>query len=297
MANQGSLKVVAAAALAVSGLAISSQSANAAPIVWGVTVDNTLFNFDATTPGNIISGAPISGFTSPGENIRGIDFRPANGQLYALGSFGRLYTLDTNTAILTPVGTGAAINGTAFGFDFNPAIDRIRVVSNSNANYVYHPDTGVQTVATNLFYGAADPNFGVDPNVVGSAYSVTGTNPTTSQLFGIDSGLDILVTQANSAGTLGTVGPLGANIGDLTGFDVFTNAQGANTAYASLTPVGSSASNFYTINLATGLATNQGQISGGMLVNDIAVVPIPEPTVMTLAGIAAAGLLVLRRRA
>ena len=37
---------------------------------------------------------------------------------------------------------------------------------------VINPITGaVQLVATNLFYGPADPNFGVAPNAVDSAYT------------------------------------------------------------------------------------------------------------------------------
>ena len=132
------------------------------------------------------------------------------GSCTALGSFSRLYTVNTTTGAASLVGAlGLALNGTAFGFDFNPSIDRIRVVSESDRNYVLHPDTGIATQVTNLFYGPADPNFGVNPNVVGSAYSNNIAGTPTTQLYGIDTNLDILVTQANSAGTLGTVGPIG----------------------------------------------------------------------------------------
>jgi MYXO-CTERM domain-containing protein len=290
------LAVTAAAAVSV-GAVVCVDSAHAA-LIYGVTPDNTLFSFDSATPGTINNGFPISGFTAAGENIRGIDFRPATGQLYALGSFGQLYTVNLATAALTPVGAATPINGTAFGFDFNPTIDRIRVVSNTNKNYVYHPVTGVQTAATDLFYGLGDPNVGVDPNVVGSAYtnSVLGTVPASSQLYGIDSGIDILATQANSAGTLGTVGPLlTVNTSALVGFDIFSPAEGNNTAFASLTPTGGSVSNLYTINLATGAAILVGQIDGGIFVNDIAVQPVPEPAAVGVLGLAAFALLGRRR--
>ena len=140
---------------------------------------------------------------------------------------------------------------------------------------------------------------GINPNVVGSAYtnSVLGQVPATSQLYALDSGIDILATQANSAGTLATVGPLlTVNTSDQVGFDIFSPAEGNNTAFASLTPSGGSISNLYTINLATGTAVLVGQINGGTLVTDIAVVPVPEPTLIGLGSMLSAGLLLRRKR-
>ena len=93
----------------------------------------------------------------------------------------------------------------------------------------------MQLVATNLFYGPADPNFGVDPNVVHSAYTNNFPNAQSTQLYGIDTGLNILVTQANNAGTLGTVGPLGVDVGALGGFDI---SGTTGTAYAAMLPAG-----------------------------------------------------------
>lgn len=290
---KGVLGIVAAVA-GVAGISSSAQAVT----VFGLTTDNTLFNFDSATPGTISNGLAVSGFVSSNETLRAIDFRPASGQLYAIGSFGQLYTLNTSNAVLTPIGAGVgAIDGTSFGFDFNPTIDRIRLTSNTNKNYVINPVTGgLQLAATDLFYPAGDPNVGVDPNVVGSAYtnSVFGTVPSSSQLYAIDAGIDVLATQANNTGVLGTVGPLlTVNTSDLVGFDIFSPAEGNNTAFASLTPAGGSVSNFYTINLATGTAVLVGQINGGTLVTDIAVVP--EPVGFSLLALGAIGLLARRR--
>lgn len=253
----------------------------------------TVISFDSSNPGALLSGAAISGLQQ-GETIKGIDFRPATSELYALGSSSRLYTLNVVTGVATevpPLGAFIpALSGSDFGFDFNPVIDRIRVVSNTRKNYVLNPNDGSATAATDLAYGPADPNFGVSPNVEFSAYTnSTDPAPATTQLYGIDTGLDVLVTQTNSFGVLTTVGPLGVNAGAIGGFDI---SGETGLAYASLLPGLSSQSNLYRIDLATGAATNVGVIDGGLIVGSIAIAPdgfnpfIPEPSSIALLGLA-----------
>ena len=281
-------------------LVLASLTAPAsAELIYGVAaVGNatSLLSWDSSSPGSIVSGSFVSGLQS-NETIVGIDFRPATGQLYALGTSSRLYTLNTSTGAATAVAGAFAppLNGFNFGFDFNPTIDRIRAVAETNKNTVFNPITGaVQLSATDLFFGPADPNFGVDPNVVNSAYTNNFVGAATTQLYGIDTALDILVTQANNAGTLGTVGPLGFNATGVGGFDI---SGTTGIAYAALLPSGSSQSNLYSINLLTGLATNLGQIDGGVIITAISVVPaIPEPATLALAGMAVAAIPLLRRR-
>ena len=283
---------------AVVGLSQVSQAA----VIYAIddSSGQSLIRFDSATPGSLDLGVAISGL-QPNETIKGIDFRPATQELFALGSSNRLYTLQVVTGVATPVSATPftpALSGTNFGFDFNPVIDRIRVVSNTRANYVLNPNTGTATAATNVFYGPTDSNVGANPNVEFSAYTNNvNPAPATTQLYGIDSGLDILVTQANSAGTLGTVGPLGVNVGAMGGFDILN----ANEAYAVLLPGSSSASNLYSINLANGAAANLGQVDGGVRISSMAVAPdgfnvnVPEPTLAVL-GLAAIGALSRRRR-
>lgn len=275
-----------AATAALAALAGTAQ----AELAYGVTTNQTLVSFNTGMPGMINSGLAISGLMA-NEQIRGIDFRPANGRLYALGSFSNLYELDVNTGAASLVGSGAGLtlNGSSFGFDFNPTIDRIRVVSNTGANYVFNPNDGTATQVTSLFYAAGDANEGANPNVVGSAYTNSFAGATTSQLYGIDTGLDILVRQANSAGTLETVGSLGGDITDLVGFDI-SGATGA--AFAVSVDAGTARSMLWSINLDTGAATMVGEIGGGALVSSFAIVPAPGLASMLLP----AGLLAARRR-
>lgn len=229
-----------------------------------------------------------------GEKLLAIDTRPANGQVYALSSGSSIYTINLGTGVATKVGSGfaTALTGTHYGFDFNPTIDRIRIVGNNGQNIVAHPDTGAANVATTtpVFYGAGDLNNGATPNVVHHAYDNNFAGAITSQLRGIDFELNILVTQANNAGTLATVGPLGFDATRNGGFDVdaagvawFANADGLTT------------SSLYMINLTTGAATLAGQLPCNIMgLTAISPNAVPEPSVLALVGLS--GLALLRRR-
>ena len=284
--NRTPKAVLTAAALAMIAGVTHAEEA------WFVTENMTLANLNTADPIVVNTGNFISG-VQENETIIGLDFRPATGELFGLGSFDNLYTLDTATGAATLVGAGGftpGLDGINFGFDFNPTIDRIRVVSNSDQNLVLNPNDGTSTGVTDLFYGPGDANEGTDPNVVSSAYTNSFAGATTSQLYGIDTGLDILVTQANSAGTLGTVGDLGIDISEVSGFDI-SGATGI--AYLAARTEGGSISSLYTIDLATGTTTLTGEIAGGSVVTAFAVVPTPGAASVALLG---CGALVTRRR-
>jgi hypothetical protein len=222
----------------------------------------------------------------------GIDFRPADHVLYGLGSTSRLYRLDPTTGAATQIGSAGAftLSGTAFGFDFNPTVDRIRVVSNNGQNLRLNPNDGTLTsIDTPLAYAAGDVNAGATPRVVGSAYTNNFAGATTTTLFAIDANLDILATQSPpNAGTMNTVGALGFNTSDLVGFDI---SPLTSVSFASLTsPTGAQ---LFTINLWTGAATLLGTIGLNVTLADISVAatPIPEPETYVLIAV---GLLALR---
>ena len=72
-----------------------------------VTETNKLISFNNATPQKLCTSAAIAGLQA-GENVLGIDTRPADGALYALGSTGRIYTIDPSTAAATLKSTLAA---------------------------------------------------------------------------------------------------------------------------------------------------------------------------------------------
>ena len=186
--NNPSLKLVSIAALILASLGAcstmtpESEGTDRAERAVAVTASNKLLKFNAGRPGRILTTLNITGLQA-GDTLLGIDYRVAKDQLYALGSTGRLYILNEDTAVASVVGMPFAVklDGTHFGFDFNPAVDRIRVISNSGQNLRLHPDTGavvdgnatIEGVQTNskLTYATSDVNFNKLPSAVGAAYS------------------------------------------------------------------------------------------------------------------------------
>jgi len=253
---------------------------------------SNLLRFDTSTPGTVKS-VPISGLVG-GDTIVGIDLRPADGSLYALGSGGRVYQISpVSGAAITFVTLAAdpgdvtnpftSLTGTSFGFDFNPVVDRLRVTSDVGQNLRIDVSNGRVITDDSLNPGS--------PNVVGSAYSNSFVGAGSTTLFAIDSDADTLLIQnpANS-GSLASVGAgLGVgNIGDAVGFDI-DSAGGANDAYAALSLGGPTAA-LYTIDLTLGTATAIGSIGGsGGAVTALAIVPfIADVTApaMSLPGLA-----------
>lgn len=272
-----------------------------AEVLTGVTTTNQLVTFDSATPGTINTSVAITGLQA-GESIQGIDYRPANGLLYALGSSSRIYQINTTTGTATQVGSAGSftLSGTAFGFDFNPTVDRVRVVSDTDQNLRLNPNDGTLTATdTALVYASGDPNAAANPNVVGSAYTNNFAGSVLTTLYGIDSSLDILAIQnPPNAGVLNTVGALGFNTSNLVGFDV---SGLTGTAFASLTAPGGNASQLFTINLGTGAATLVGTIGGGVPLGGLsaqvgAAVPEPGTWLMLLFGFGLMGMTLRRAR-
>jgi hypothetical protein len=281
------------ATIIVALLASVAVSTAAAEKIYGVTQDQFLVSWESDAPEALLTGVAVSGLQS-NETVVGIDLRPATGVVYALGSFSYLYTLNLETGEATQVGDqfSTRLSGSSFGFDFNPTVDRIRVVSNTGQNMRLNPNTGgVAAVDAALKYQVGDVNEGTAPNVVSAAYTNNFKGATSTTLYDIDSGLDVLATQIPpNDGGLNTVGSIGTDVTDIGGFDI-SGATGA--AYLVIRDAGLSKSTFWNIDLGTGAATALGEIGGGEIITSMTVVPEPA-SIMLLA---AMGLLVgVRRR-
>lgn len=250
--------------------AASLAPATAAELLAGIGMsggNNILVTFPSDDPMDI-SKVKIKGLQKK-EKILGIDVRPLNGQIYALGSTSRLYVINRETGMATavsPVPLNPAVAGTSISFDFNPTVDRIRIMTDAGQNLRAHPDTGaVVSIDASLAYAGGDPGFAAVPDVTACAYTNSDNDPATgTMLYDIDSTRGILVLQdPPNNGTLNTVGPIGVDFTNVAGFDI---AVSTGTAYASLVVKDGKKKNLraslFTINLATGAATELGKIGG-----------------------------------
>ena len=236
-------------------------SAAAAPMV-GLTGDQRLAYFDSATPNTIFATVNITGLVA-GETLVGIDNRPATGTIVGLGRAGRIYQISQAGAAVpaTAAASTTALNGAAFGVDFNPAVDRLRVVSDSDQNLRFHPDTGAVAGVDTPLAPAGDK--------VAAAYDQNVAGTTTTTLFLIDSTTDTLVRQGGVNGTpspntgaITEIGPLGVNTSAASGFDI----SGTGEVRAVLTVAGTPG--LYNVNLATGAATLIGTFPGSVTVTD-----------------------------
>jgi Domain of unknown function (DUF4394) len=269
-------RLLALATLVVAGLA--AAPAHAGLLATGLTTDNRIVTFDTAAPGTLLSSVPVVGL-QPGESLLAIDDRPLTSVLYAVGSTNRAYLIDSNGQA-TQVGPVFAtpLSGTAFGIDFNPAADRLRIVSNDEQNMRWNPITG--TIA------AVDTSLTPLGEVVAAAYTNNDQDAATATtLFGIDAATDSLVriggvdgVPSPNGGAVTSIGPLGVDTSERAGLDVPLDA--ATTAFASLTVAG--VSQLYGVDLATGAATLVGAIGpSGTEIVDLAVsaqvAPQPQP--------------------
>jgi hypothetical protein len=136
-------------------------------MAYGLTANNELVAFNANNPKMFTSKTAVTGVVS-GEKLMSIDFRPATGELYALSNASKLYIINTSNASARAVSTTAfspAVSGTIASIDFNPTVDRIRLVSNTGQNLRLHPETGA-VAATDM-----NINGGGTPAVTGVAYT------------------------------------------------------------------------------------------------------------------------------
>jgi hypothetical protein len=241
--------------------------------VVGLTGDGRLICFDEERPGRAKEIGAISGLTSGDTALVGIDFRVQDGLLWGVGNAGGVYTLDVETAVATPAGAlTVPLEGTSFGVDFNPAADRLRIVSDTGQNLRHNVNAGGVTLEDgDLAYMAGTPALGI----AGAAYTNNDLVPATATtLFDLDTAQDQIALQAPpNAGSLGVTGKLGVDAEALAGFDVYSvldrnDATVANRGFAVLRSAG--VPSFYEVDLLTGAARLEGAFRGADVV-DIAI--------------------------
>ncbi|PYE85799.1 DUF4394 domain-containing protein [Pseudoroseicyclus aestuarii] len=259
--------------------------------------------------------------------IDALAWRPVTQQLYGYASKGddAVFVIDTMTGVATntnaTIGSGVAIDNSAgVGFDFNNTLDAARAVSTREDNAVFVPGDTIGTLdpmgpdgrvfaVTDLAY--SDSTGLMAPDIFANAYTnaVNGMLASTTLQYGLDSANNSLVTIANNAGTLETVGALVdsstdqvLDISGIGGLEILSDFEGDNLALALLNFSNGSTAGLFEIDLSNGRSTRLGDANAPGVFPYIgfaastapAPVPVPASGLMLVAALG--GLGALRRK-
>lgn len=213
--------------------------------------------------------------------LRAIAYRPVTGELLGYAE-GTVYKIDPMTGAMTDLGAtfmeGAMIGEGAVAFDFNNQIDAVRAVGADGSNLVYFPagfgdnDERANSVRrfTDAFYVEGDNSAGADPLIFANAYTnaISGAKATSTAQYALDARANALVTLANNAGELATVGLLtidgeAVDVIDAGGFDIVSPEEGTDMAYAILQIDGDKNASLYMVDLGSGALTDLGNLGAG----------------------------------
>lgn len=283
---------VVSAALVSTSLYAAPKMSKLPTSAWGLNDQHVLFNVNPYQPDVVLKSVSLTGLQG-NDQLIGIDYRVARGDLYGLANSGRIYVINTSSGKALLVDGSDAVPEMArgpYGFDFNPAADKLRVVGNKNRNLRLNPDNGAKVdfdkktlgVQTdpNLVYDSQDSMAGEFPDIVAAAYTY---NPNDSKLttnYAIDRRNGKLLMQGTkegikpsvspNQGVLYTVGDLG--IGPLkdASFDI---SDVSNTAFAVLLPASDQTTILVEVDLATGKASEIGTFGNGSHVVGFAIEP------------------------
>lgn len=312
--------------LSLAFAAVFAAPAAAQERIYGITAADSqaatpttsLVTFTTTTPFAISTVGTLTGLVS-NHTVRSIDFRPSNGQLYALSTSptsvasAQLYTVNLSTAALTPVGPGFILgsnNSDSVDIDFNPVTDTLRVVTGTGDggnNFRVSPTTGTLVSAdSTLVYGGGDPHAGFSPGVVGIAHSNNVAGAASTTLYAWDYTNDGLARIGGPGGApspdLGGMTTIHSPASFFTSFDgIGVDISGYSGVFYAThdDPETGTQMGLYTRNLTTGAETLVGNYPAGTFITGISVSPIPapEPGLLVGCGLAVVGWAARRRRA
>jgi hypothetical protein len=247
-----------------------------------------LLTFDTALPGTIRTSTGITGVDAS-QTLVGLDVRPANNALYALGynataaagvANSQLYSINATTGVATANSTAFRLElGTgAIGFDFNPTVDRIRVVGANRNNYRLNPIFGTASPLAATDGVVAYTAGTATPTIGAVAYTNSFVGTTTTALYNYDLALNQLNTQATANppadGQLTFVGLSGITANataPAVDLDIYSTGTTVNNAYLVANTGTGANTSLYTVNLTTGQATLVGAIGNGIAARNIAI--------------------------
>ncbi|MGW5985106.1 DUF4394 domain-containing protein [Streptomyces anulatus] len=241
--------------------------------VIGLTAGQRLVEFRSGEPSKPWQLGKVSGLKKDTKLV-GIDFRVQNAKLYGVGDKGGIYTLNTRNGKAAKVSQlTVAPAGKFFGVDFNPAANRLRVISDTGQNLRHNIDDPAAPRTTTVDGPLTNPTMPPSSakGVTGAAYTNNDLNAdTATALFDIDTTNDRVSLQSPAnAGNLAPTGNLGVTAGPNAGFDIyFSHRARTNQGFAALSVNG--AYRFYEVNVLTGQAEGIGAFPRNHQVTDVA---------------------------
>ncbi|MFE0206879.1 DUF4394 domain-containing protein [Streptomyces sp. NPDC058985] len=277
VATAGIVLATLCAAPALAAPTAPAESGHKGLTAVGLTKDQRLVEFDVDKPTKTWSLGRVSGLSGD-KKLVGIDFRVQNERLYGVGDKGGIYTLNTNAKARKVSQLTVALSGKAFGVDFNPPANRLRVISDTGQNLRHNIDDPAAPRTTIVDGTLTNPTTppSTAMGVTGAAYTNNDLNAATATtLFDLDTMTDRVSLQSPAnAGTLAPTGNLGVDADLNAGFDIYYNpASGMNHGFAAIGTGG--AYRLYEVNLLNGKATDKGAFPKKHQVTDLAL-PIDQ---------------------
>ncbi|KJE22271.1 protein of unknown function (DUF4394) [Frankia torreyi] len=248
----------------------------------GLTTTGYLVRFDVNAPSRLVRIGRVTGLVGGDTSLIGIDYRVQNSRLYGVGNLGGIYVINTSNAVAIRVShLTVALSGTAFDVDFDPAANRLHIISNTGQNLRHNlddsigtPPIGTTVVDTPLKY---PPAVIAANGLTGAAYTNNDLDPATSTtLFTINTTLgQVDVDSPANSGQLVPTGRFGVPVGGNAGFDIYTRRSNgravSNRAFATLL-VGTTY-RLAEIDPLTGRIRAHGSFPSNAQVADIAIPP------------------------
>ncbi|MBM0103644.1 DUF4394 domain-containing protein [Steroidobacter sp. S1-65] len=279
--------------------------------------NNRLAAFPASFPAGFENPTDITG-VNDGETLVSIDRRPQNGFLYGLGYNAtagtvQLYSISSQTSVATAIGTagrfvdagganvriGADAN-TLFGIDFNPTVDRIRVVNSAGQNFRMNPNNGALVDGDMATPGVNmdGPINGPTVSVQETAYTNSAPNVTVTTQYTIDQTTDtICIQNPPNAGTQTVCTLLSVPVETVQGFDIpptvtvsSSNAVAAGAGTAVVLASGRTQDELVNVNLSTGAVTTAGPLSTAGVIG----IALQQPAATPLFALSADGTQLVR---
>ena len=259
-----SVKINAATFVVATAALATTSAASAATLA--ALQDKTIVWID-TEQKKVTGSVKLDG----GATLIGLDVRPADNRVYGVTPDGTIVQVDVKSGKWEKKSqiSETLPKGATFTVDFNPAADRLRILSSTGMSYRINVDDGKTTVDGSLKYADGDANKGKAPKVIAGAYTNSYAGTKETALYDIDAANGTFVRQAPpNDGILNTIGKPSAKFDGSVAFDIWSDGKGGNTGWLL------AGDTLFTVDIATGATTPAGKVAGLKgKVMDIAILP------------------------